>query len=177
MLSIALSMPFTTDAMFPDTWRIVTAVSTLLATASTRLASRSRFRYSFFLRIEFAAYIRAPSAFPCCSACISRSIRAYVFPCGLFRWCHPPRFVRVGGLISSCGEREVGCRRQCIRAFLSFAFSVFSSFWAFLACRFSDFAVNCGVVNKAILGCHAWICAYSREREPSAETESLESIR
>ncbi|KAL7282542.1 hypothetical protein ACG7TL_004013 [Trametes sanguinea] len=55
MLSIALSMPFTTDAMLPDTWRIVTAVSTLLATASTRLARRSRFSDSFFFRIAFAA--------------------------------------------------------------------------------------------------------------------------
>lgn len=68
MLSIALSIPFTTDAMFPETWRIVTAVSTLLDTASTRLESRSRFSDSFFFRIAFAAYIRAPSAFPCCRA-------------------------------------------------------------------------------------------------------------
>ena len=68
MLSIALSMPFTTDAMFPDTCRMVTAVSTRLATASTLLERRSRFRDSFFFRIAFAAYIRAPSLFPCCSA-------------------------------------------------------------------------------------------------------------
>ena len=55
MLSIALSMPLTTAAMFPVIWRIVTAVSTLLATASTRLERRSRFRDSVFLRIAFAA--------------------------------------------------------------------------------------------------------------------------
>ena len=55
MLSIALSMPFTTDAMLPVIWRIVTAVSTRLATASTRLERRSRFRASFFLRIAFPA--------------------------------------------------------------------------------------------------------------------------
>lgn len=73
MLSIALSIPFTTDAMFPETWRIVTAVSTLLDTASTRLESRSRFSDSFFFRIAFAAYIRAPSAFPCCRACHMRA--------------------------------------------------------------------------------------------------------
>ncbi len=68
MLSIALSMPFTTDAMFPETCRMVTAVSTRLATASTLLAKRRRFRDSVFFRIEFAAYIRAPSVLPCCSA-------------------------------------------------------------------------------------------------------------
>ena len=73
MLSIALSMPFTTDAMFPDTWRIVTAVSTRLGTASTRLAWRRRFRDSCFLRIAFAAYIRAPSVLPCGSAWRSRN--------------------------------------------------------------------------------------------------------
>jgi hypothetical protein len=55
MLSIALSMPFTTPIMLPVTCRIVTAVSTLLATASMRLASRRRFRASLFLRIAFEA--------------------------------------------------------------------------------------------------------------------------
>ena len=55
MLSIALSMPFTTDAMFPVIWRIVTAVSTRLATASTLLDNRSRFNDSFFFLIAFAA--------------------------------------------------------------------------------------------------------------------------
>ena len=116
MLSIALSMPFTTDAMFPDTWRIVTAVSTLLETASTLLASRSRFRDSFFFLIAFAAYIRAPSLLPCCSACIAVSI--------------------VRG--SACGVRGGE------HTFFSFAFSVPSSFCAFFAWRFSDLAVNCG---------------------------------
>jgi hypothetical protein len=41
--------------MLPVTWRIVTAVSTRLATASSRLASRSRFRLSLFFRIAFDA--------------------------------------------------------------------------------------------------------------------------
>ena len=71
ILSIALSMPFTTDAILPETWRIVTAVSTLLATASTLLASLRRLRDSFFFLIAFAAYIRAPSLFPCCSAWVA----------------------------------------------------------------------------------------------------------
>ena len=75
MLSIALSMPFPTDAMFPDTCRMVTAVSTLLATASTLLARRRRFRDSFFFRIAFAAYIRAPSLLPCCRACVRGTFR------------------------------------------------------------------------------------------------------
>jgi hypothetical protein len=55
MLSIALSMPRTTDVMFPVTARIVTAVSTRLATASMREPSRSRFSDSLFFRIAFAA--------------------------------------------------------------------------------------------------------------------------
>jgi hypothetical protein len=69
MVSIALSMPLTTLVMFPVTCRIVVAVSTRLATASIRLASRSKLRDSLFLRIELAAYIRAPSLLPCCNAC------------------------------------------------------------------------------------------------------------
>ena len=69
MLSIALSMPFTTLVMLPVTWRIVTAVSTRLATASMRLARRRRFSDSLFFRIAFEAYIRAPSLLPCWSAC------------------------------------------------------------------------------------------------------------
>jgi hypothetical protein len=63
-------MPFTTLVMFPVTCRIVTAVSTLLATASRRLARRSRFSASLFLRIALEAYIRAPSLLPCCNACL-----------------------------------------------------------------------------------------------------------
>lgn len=55
MLSIALSMPFTTLVMLPVTCRIVTAVSTRLATASILLASLSRFKASLFLRIALDA--------------------------------------------------------------------------------------------------------------------------
>lgn len=69
MVSIALSMPLTTLVMFPVTCRIVVAVSTRLATASIRLASRSKLSDSLFLRIALAAYIRAPSLLPCCNAC------------------------------------------------------------------------------------------------------------
>ena len=70
IVSMALSMPFTTLVMFPVTCRIVMAVSTRLATASIRLARRRRFRDSLFLRIALAAYIRAPSLLPCWSAYI-----------------------------------------------------------------------------------------------------------
>lgn len=73
MLSIALSIPFTTDDMFPVTWRMVTAVSTRLATASMRLDSLSKLSDSLFLRMELEAYIRAPSLLPCCNACKFRS--------------------------------------------------------------------------------------------------------
>ena len=118
MLSIALSMPFTTDAMLPDTWRIVTAVSTLLETASTRLDRRRRLRDSFFFRMAFAAYIRAPSLFPCCNAWNAMSM--------------------VPGC--ACG---VECEKH---TFFSFTFSVPSSFCAFFAWRFSDLAVNCGML-------------------------------
>jgi hypothetical protein len=55
MLSIALSIPFTTLAMLPVTCLIVTAVSTLLATASILLPNRSRLSPSFFFRIAFDA--------------------------------------------------------------------------------------------------------------------------
>jgi hypothetical protein len=55
MLSMALSMPRTTDVMLPVTARIVTAVSTRLATASILLDSRRRFRDSLFFRIAFEA--------------------------------------------------------------------------------------------------------------------------
>lgn len=55
IVSIALSIPFTTLVMFPVTCRIVTAVSTRLATASRRLARRRRLSDSLFLRIAFEA--------------------------------------------------------------------------------------------------------------------------
>jgi hypothetical protein len=55
MLSIALSIPRTTLAMLPVTVRIVTAVSTRLATASIREARRRRLRPSVFFRIAFCA--------------------------------------------------------------------------------------------------------------------------
>ena len=76
IVSIALSMPLTTLVMFPVTCRIVVAVSTRLATASMRLARRSRFSDSLFLRIALEAYIRAPSLFPCWSACSIRYVRS-----------------------------------------------------------------------------------------------------
>ena len=128
IVSIALSMPLTTLVMFPVTCRIVVAVSTRLATASMRLARRSRFSDSLFLRIALEAYIRAPSLFPCWSAC---SIR-YVRSCS--------RSVSLGGR-----EEAGGCRwEKAARTFFSRVFSAFSSFCAFFAWRFSDFAVNCG---------------------------------
>lgn len=55
MLSIALSMPLTTEAILPVICLIVTAVSTRLETASTRLDRRSKFKASFFFLIAFAA--------------------------------------------------------------------------------------------------------------------------
>ena len=55
ILSIALSMPLTTCPMLLVTLRIVTAVSTRLATASIRLARRSRLSPSLFFRIAFWA--------------------------------------------------------------------------------------------------------------------------
>jgi len=48
-------MPLTTFAMLPVTCRIVTAVCTLLLTASMRDARRSRFSRSFCLRMAFWA--------------------------------------------------------------------------------------------------------------------------
>lgn len=52
---MALSMPLTTLAMDMVTFRIVTAVWTLLATASILDDSLSRFSASFFFRIALAA--------------------------------------------------------------------------------------------------------------------------
>jgi hypothetical protein len=53
ILSIALSIPLTTLPMEFVTLLIVTAVSTLDATASILLANLNRFRPSVFLRIAF----------------------------------------------------------------------------------------------------------------------------
>jgi hypothetical protein len=53
MLSIALSIPLTTLPIELVTIRMATAVSTRLATASIRDASRRRLRPSVFLRIAF----------------------------------------------------------------------------------------------------------------------------
>lgn len=52
---IALSIPLTTDAMLPVTCLMVTAVSTLEATASIRLPRRSKFKLSLFLRMALDA--------------------------------------------------------------------------------------------------------------------------
>lgn len=53
MVFMAESMPLTTFAMLPVTWRIVTAVCTLLLTASMREARRSRFSFSFCFLMAF----------------------------------------------------------------------------------------------------------------------------
>lgn len=55
MSCIARSMFLTTADMLPVTVLIVTAVSTLLATASILELNRSKFNDSFFFRIAFAA--------------------------------------------------------------------------------------------------------------------------
>lgn len=55
ILSIALSIPFTTVPMLFVTVRIVTAVCTRLATASIRDDSRRRLSPSVFLRMAFWA--------------------------------------------------------------------------------------------------------------------------
>ena len=55
MAFIAPSMPRTTPAMLPVTCLIVTAVWTLLATASIREPRRRRLTFSFCLRIAFCA--------------------------------------------------------------------------------------------------------------------------
>lgn len=52
---MARSMFLTTAVMLPVTWRMLTAVSTRLATASMRDDKRRRLRDSFFLRIAFEA--------------------------------------------------------------------------------------------------------------------------
>jgi len=113
MLSIALSIPLTTDVMLPVICLIVTAVSTLLATASRRLARRSRFKDSDFFRIALEAYIRAPSLLPCWSACHGSG-----YDCSVNR-------------------------NMAKRTFFNLALSAVSSFCAFFACLFSVFAVNC----------------------------------
>lgn len=110
---IAKSSPRLTFIMFPVIWRIVTAVLTRPATASTREASCRRLSFSFCLRMAFPAYIRAMSLWPC--------------------------FIAYVGFVSSARPRWKG--RLC--AFSSFVFSACSSFPALMACRFSDLAVNC----------------------------------
>lgn len=55
ILFIAPSIPLTTFAMLPVTERIVTAVCTRELTASIREPRRSRFNFSFCLRIAFCA--------------------------------------------------------------------------------------------------------------------------
>ena len=57
MLFMAPSMPRTTLAMLPVTWRMVTAVCTRLLTASRREARRSRFSFSVWLRIAFCGVV------------------------------------------------------------------------------------------------------------------------
>jgi hypothetical protein len=55
MAFMAWSMPLTTFIMLPVTCLIVTAVCTLLATASILLPSRSKFKRSFCFRMAFCA--------------------------------------------------------------------------------------------------------------------------
>lgn len=81
MEAIALSMPLTTLPIDDVTFFIVTAVCTRDATPSMRDDSRSRLSDSFLQRMAFAAYMRAPSVFPCCSALLRR---AYLLELGLF---------------------------------------------------------------------------------------------
>lgn len=136
MLSMALSMPLTTDAKLPVICRIVTAVSTRLATASTRLERRSKFKASFFLRIAFAAYILAPSVLPCWSA---------------FK--------------PSIQSRAPSSMHRTVHTFFRRLFSLFSSFCAFLDCLVSDFAVNYGPPLGAILAVRAmeyWTLSWKR---------------
>ena len=124
ILSIALSMPLTTDAMLPETWRMVTAVSTLLATASTRLERRRRLRDSVFFRMAFAAYILAPSLLPCCNAYTRGDKGAQ------HRVVDEPRS---SGRTSKVKFRHVLRKKGGWRTFFSLAFSVPSSFCAFFA--------------------------------------------
>jgi len=58
------------------TLRMLTAVWTLLETASMRDERRNMLSDSFFFLIALAAYIRAPSAFPCCIAFFSFAFSA-----------------------------------------------------------------------------------------------------
>jgi hypothetical protein len=58
-----------TFIMLPVIWRIVTAVCTRPATASTREESCRRLSFSFCLRTAFWAYMRAMSPWPCFIAC------------------------------------------------------------------------------------------------------------
>lgn len=80
MVFIALSIPLTTFAMLPVTCLMVTAVCTLLATASILEARRRRFRRSFCFLMAFCAYIFAISWFPCERAYFNRVSGPAVLP-------------------------------------------------------------------------------------------------
>lgn len=86
ILSIALSIPFTTCPILFVTCRIVTAVSTRDATASILDASRRRFKPSVFFRIAFWAYMRAPSLFPFCNAAFNLFFSAASSLFAFFAW-------------------------------------------------------------------------------------------
>lgn len=80
MVFIALSIPLTTFAMLPVTCLMVTAVCTLLATASILEARRRRFRRSFCFLMAFCAYTFAISWFPCERAYFNRVSGPAVLP-------------------------------------------------------------------------------------------------
>lgn len=129
---IAESMPFTTFAILPVTWRIVTAVCTLLLTASRREASRNRLRRSFCLRMAFCAYILAMSEWFCWMAWRGE------------RWGVSWLFVVVVAVIMEDQLGLDGGRSWWIQrhTFFTFDRSVSSSFFALAACRLSCLAVN-----------------------------------
>jgi hypothetical protein len=68
-----------TFIMLPVIWRIVTAVWTRPATASTREDSCRRLSFSFCLRTAFWAYMRAMSPWPCFIACTSDSSELWCY--------------------------------------------------------------------------------------------------
>jgi len=81
---------------------------------------------SFFLRMAFCAWIRAPSGLFCMRAC------------ALVREHDETNVWALGARRASAGYQGTAGR-----AFLSLLISSFSSFWHFLDCRCSCFAVNC----------------------------------
>ena len=101
IVSIALSMPFTTLVMFPVTCRIVMAVSTQLATVSRRLARQRRFSDLLFLQIAFDAYIRALLLLPCWSACTNLQNKS----------CLPSEFLLEGYVGKEAGGKVEAERR------------------------------------------------------------------